>query len=368
MQSATTSKSSGTLISDCVKLAELEGLCAHAAAAKLRLGAEEPQEESDELKFTPEIFGKGEILQLSAPLTRSSDELTLVIPKGRMFDNLNVLFQEIGGSMPIPARGLRTTLKIPGLPAIPVKLLKPRNAVELLQSGARDFGFAGIDLLKEMSSSVIPYFDTKLDPVRIVLAAPKELLVNGKLPTDRHLVVATEYENLATEFIITKGMDASIRRSTGSTEVFPPEDADCIIDNTSTGTTLKENGMEITSTIFRSSTHLVVSPHLTPEKRAFVDRVVLLLGSALDARKKVTIEFNVLEENLKECCRIAPCLNQPTVSPCLDAEGQHGNMHGKKLYAVKVLGDKQLVPELIPDLKKAGAMGILVSKVNSVVA
>ena len=54
------------------------------------------------------------------------------------------------------------------MPQIPVKLLKPRNAVELIQSGARDFGFAGIDLLKEMSSFVVPYFDTKLDPVRIV--------------------------------------------------------------------------------------------------------------------------------------------------------------------------------------------------------
>jgi ATP phosphoribosyltransferase-like protein len=88
------------------------------------------------------------------------------------------------------------------------------------------------------------------------------------------------------------------------------------------------------------------------------------LGSALNARSKVTIEFNVAEENLKECCRLAPCLNQPTVSPCLDANA----LHGQKLYAVKVVGDKNKVPELIPDLKKAGAMGILVSKLNSVVA
>ena len=67
-----------------------------------------------------------------------------------------------------------------------------------------------------------------------------------------------------------------------------------------------------------------------------------MLGSALNARAKVTIEFNVLEENLKECCRIAPCLNQPTVSPCLDADGQHG----EKLYAVRVVGDKKMAPLL----------------------
>merc|ERR1719421_1554313 len=266
--------------------------------------------------------------------------------------------------MPIPARGLRTTMSVPGLPPVPVKLLKPRNAVELIQTGARDFGFAGIDLLKEMSSSIILYYDLKLDPVRIVMAAPRELLVDGKLPTDRHLVVATEYENIATEFIIQEGMNASIRISTGSTEVFPPEDADLIIDNTSTGTTLKENGMEITNTIFRSSTHLVVAPNLPREKLDIIDRLVLLLGAALSAREKVVLDFNVYEQDLQECCRIAPCLNQPTVSPCLDADGQHG----EKLYAVRVVGDKKMVPELIPELKKAGAMGILVSKLNSVVA
>jgi ATP phosphoribosyltransferase-like protein len=101
-----------------------------------------------------------------------------------------------------------------------------------------------------------------------------------------------------------------------------------------------------------------------PDKLELVDRIVLLLGSALNARSKVTLEFNVEEVNLKECCRIAPCLNQPTVAPCLDGDASHG----QKLYAVKVVADKKKVPELIPDLKKAGAMGILVSKLNSVVA
>jgi ATP phosphoribosyltransferase-like protein len=196
------------------------------------------------------------------------------------------------------------------------------------------------------------------------MAAPRELLVDGKLPTDRHLVVATEYENIATEFIIQQGMNASIRISTGSTEVFPPEDADLIIDNTSTGTTLKENGMEITHTIFRSSTHLVVARDLPPEKLRIIDRFVMLLRSALDSRDKVVMDFNVMEQDLKACCKIAPCLNQPTVSPCLSPAGTHES----KLYAVRVVAPKAQVPELIPELKQAGAMGILVSKLNSVVA
>jgi ATP phosphoribosyltransferase len=328
----------------------------------------EAEEVCEELDFSPHLFPKDRAFSLAPTPTgpREERELCMVLPKGRMFDNLKELFTEIGGSMPIPTRGLRTTLKVPGLPQIPVKLLKPRNAVELIQSGARDFGFAGIDLLKEMSSFVVPYFDTKLDPVRIVMAAPRALLVNGKLPTDRHLVVATEYDNIAQEFIIQQGMDATIRRSTGSTEVFPPEDADLIIDNTSTGTTLKENGMEITNTIFRSSTHLVVAPNLPRAKLDVIDRLVLLLGSALSAREKVVLDFNVYEKDLEECCRLTPCLNQPTVSPCLGADGTTTAGPGK-LYAVRVAAPKKLVPEIIPELKAAGAMGILTSKVSSVV-
>jgi ATP phosphoribosyltransferase len=82
-------------------------------------------------------------------------------------------------------------------------------------------------------------FDTGLDPVKIVCAAPASILVNGELPRDRRVVVASEYENLSRRWLRDQKVPHIFRRTFGATEVFPPEDADCIIDNTATGTTLK---------------------------------------------------------------------------------------------------------------------------------
>ena len=56
-------------------------------------------------------------------------------------------------------------------------------------------------------------------------------------------MVATEYERLTRAWIARRGLDATLVRSYGATEVFPPEDADCIVDNTATGATLQANGL-----------------------------------------------------------------------------------------------------------------------------
>ena len=75
--------------------------------------------------------------------------------------------------------------------------------------------------------------------MKIVCAAPASILVNGELPRDRRIVVASEYENLSRRWLRDQKVPHIFRRTFGATEVFPPEDADCIIDNTATGTTLK---------------------------------------------------------------------------------------------------------------------------------
>ncbi len=75
--------------------------------------------------------------------------------------------------------------------------------------------------------------------MKIVCAAPASVLINGELPRDRRIVVASEYENLSRRWLRDQKVPHIFRRTFGATEVFPPEDADCIIDNTATGTTLK---------------------------------------------------------------------------------------------------------------------------------
>ncbi len=85
------------------------------------------------------------------------------------------------------------------------------------------------DWVQENDVQLELLLETELDPVRLVGAAPESVLVNGRLP-DRPLVVASEYERLKRHWIQKRGQNDRFVPSLGATEVFPPEDADCIVD------------------------------------------------------------------------------------------------------------------------------------------
>ena len=145
------------------------------------------------------------------------------------------LLQDAGVAFQKDDRGYRPRV---ALPDTETKLLKPQNVVEMLHAGTRDVGFAGADWVAELQADLVEVVDTGMDPVRVVAAAPRELLVEGRLPR-RPLVVASEYEALTRAWVQAQGIDATFVRSYGATEVFPPEDADLIVDNTATGSTMK---------------------------------------------------------------------------------------------------------------------------------
>src|SRR5260370_29413218 len=123
----------------------------------------------------------------------------------------------------------------------------------MLAAGSRDAGFAGADWVAELEADVIELLDTQLEPVQIVAAAP------GELP-NRRIVVASEYERLARAWIPDGRLAADFVRSYGATEVFPPEDADVIIDNTATGSTLQANRLRVRSELVQPSPRLHPNP------------------------------------------------------------------------------------------------------------
>src|SRR5438132_7452376 len=199
----------------------------------------------------------------------------LGLPKGRMEQAVLTLLADAGIRVRPSARGYRPEVSLPGGEA---KTLKPQNIVEMLALGSRDVGFAGADWVAELEADVVDLLDTGLDPVQVVAAAPKAMLVDGHLPA-RHLVVASEYERLAQRWIAEHGLSAECVRSYGATEVFPPEDADVIVDNTATGATLEANGLVVVNELMRSSTRLYANPAALedPARRRRVDDLVMLL-------------------------------------------------------------------------------------------
>lgn len=282
-------------------------------------------------------------------------DVRLALPKGRMQDGVFALLGDAGIRVRLSERGYRPTISLGGFDT---KILKPQNIVEMLHLGSRDLGFAGADWVDELQAELIELLDTGLDPVRIVAAAPKEIVVDGRLPTSR-LVVASEYERMTRAWITRQGLDAVFVRSYGATEVFPPEDADCIVDNTATGSTLRANGLEIVDELMRSSTRLYAHPRAldVPEKRATIEHLVLLVRSVIEARRRVMVELNVPDARLEALIEILPCMREPTVS----------RLHGEAGYAVKAAVPRADLPALIPILKSRGGTDIVVSNLAQIV-
>ena len=279
----------------------------------------------------------------------------LGLPKGRMQEGVWALLADAGIRVRAGARGYRPTVSLDGWEA---KILKPQNIVEMLQAGSRDVGFAGADWVAELGAELVEVLDLRLDPVQIVAAAPSSVLQAGRLPA-RSLVVASEYERLTRAWIARQGLDATFVRSYGATEVFPPEDADCIVDNTATGATLRENDLVIVDEVMRSSTRLYASPRAMddPARRGAVEHLALLLQSVLEARSRVMLEVNVSAERLEELAAVLPCMREPTIA----------QLHGDAGFAVKVAVPRKDLPALIPLIKAHGGTDIVVSRLAQIV-
>ena len=169
----------------------------------------------------------------------------------------------------------------------------------MLHLGSRDIGFAGADWVVEKGAELVELFDTALDPVRIVAAAAPRLF-DGDRPASAGSW-SPPIRAASPAWLERRDFDGRVVRSYGATEVFPPEDADCIVDNTATGATLKANGLVIFDELMRSSTRLYACPRALeqPSKRARIEHFVVLVRSVLDARKRVMLEVNVPADRLE---------------------------------------------------------------------
>lgn len=286
---------------------------------------------------------------------RDEETLQLAIPKGRMYEGIVRLLAEAGINLTQTVRNYRPHVN---LPSCEVKILKPQSIVEMLHAGSRDVGFAGADWVAELDGDLVELVDTGLDPVRVVAAAPRSLAPEAELP-EIPLVIASEYERLTRGWIEERGLDATFVRSYGATEVFPPEDADLIVDNTATGSTLEANNLIIVDELMTSSTRLYANPSALahPERRQAIDGLVLLINSVLEARRRVMVEVNVTAECLEAVLGVLPCMRRPTISELAGGDG----------FAVKAAVPRTDLPTVMPKLKAAGGSDVVVTNLAQIV-
>lgn len=279
----------------------------------------------------------------------------MVIPKGRMFDNVARLLSDAGLRFRMNNR-----LYVPWFEdnEIEGKIMKPQSIPKLIELGSHDVGFTGFDWIQETDSDVSEVLDLKLDPVRIMAAVPYGS--SRSHIRSRKIVVASEYERIARNFLDREKYDYVLIRSYGATEAFPPQDADMIIDNSATGRTLKEHDLKVVASIMESSTRFIANPrvHQTGWKKEKIEELRMLFVSVLNARERVMLEMNVPGEKLEELVRVLPCMRSPTVQ----------RLYGEQGYAVKVAVKKKEAFRLIPLVKKMGATDILEYEFRKVIS
>jgi len=274
------------------------------------------------------------------------DKLKILLPKGRIYENVTGLFSDSGISIYLPERAYRPTVNQDDLEA---KVMKPQNIGKLLELGAHDVGFTGVDWIRETGADVVEILDLGFDKVRIVAAVPNE--IDDKMLRSKRMIVATEYVNNAEVWLKQQKLNYLIVRTHGATEVFPPDDADMIIDNTATGRTLQENGLRIVDTIMESSTRMFASKEAMaiPAKAQKIGELKMLFEAVLAARSRVMLEMNVSKARFSDLVSGIPAMKSPTVAP----------LYGDDGYAVKTVVKKNEVPTLMPKLKALGATDII---------
>jgi len=238
-----------------------------------------------------------------------------------------------------------------------VKILKPQVISKLVENGSQDIGFCGYDWIIEQNARVKELLDTQMDKVKIISAIPKEY--NFDKLIKRKIRIASEYETIAKKYLEEKQINYEFIKTYGATEVYPPEDADMIIDNTSTGKTIKDNNLKIIQTLMYSSTRFIANIDALKNKWKMqkINNILMLIKSVLEARSRVLIEMNIAQNKLLEIIPYLPCMKSPTIS----------KLYGESGYAVKIAVKRQEVNKLIPILKAKGATDILEYKLEKVV-
>jgi ATP phosphoribosyltransferase len=290
--------------------------------------------------------------------------LRLVLPKGSLERATLQLFEDADLSVVRSSEvDYRATIDDPRV--IDVRILRPQEIPRYVASGLFDVGITGRDWIEETGAEVttlaeLHYSKATARPIKMVLAVAGNTPWKTVEDLPAGVRVHTEYPELTRRFLEKHGVNADISLSYGATEAKIPEIADAVVEITETGRALRAAGLTILDTILVSYTELIANPlaFADPQKRRAMEQLQTLLAGALEARGRVLVKLNVDEANLAAVIALLPALKSPTVSKLFGEDG----------FAVETVVPKAEINILIPDLKDAGATGIIELPISKIVA
>jgi len=289
--------------------------------------------------------------------------LSLVLPKGSLERSTLELFDAADLTVRRGSdRDYHAAIDDPRIDR--VRFLRPQEIPTYVEQGLFDLGLTGRDWIAETGSTVeslceLEYSKATSNPVRIVLAVPREHPAQSGPELPEGIRISTEYPELTRRYFDGIGVKAVIVPSAGATEAKVPDIVDAIIDVTETGSSLRKHGLKVLETLLTSRTELIANPaaYADADKRAAMEDIALLLQGAIRARGNVLLKVNVPSARLPAVLAVLPAMSSPNVTQ-LAAEDMHG---------VESVVPKRGVNTLIPALKAAGGRDILELPITKIV-
>src|SRR5215472_6970929 len=244
-----------------------------------------------------------------------------------------------------------------------IRMIRAQEISRYVEHGFLDCGITGYDWIEEMGSKVhevgeLQFSKVTRQPTRWVLAVPEKSPIKSVKDLEGKRI-ATEVVNLTKKYLRKNGVKAEVEFSWGATEVKAHELVDAIVEVTETGSSLKANYLRIVDELLVSTPRLIANHNSWKDawKRKKIETLAMLLKGAIDAEAKVGLKMNIEEKNLSKLLKELPALRNPTIS----------SLSLKGWVAVETIIDEHIVRELIPQLKAAGAEGIIEYPLNKVV-
>lgn len=197
--------------------------------------------------------------------------LNIALPKGRLGEKVYSMFEKAGFDCPSIREESRKLIFENPAAGVRYFWVKPSDVAIYVERGAADIGVAGKDILLEYEPEIYELLDLDIGKCRMAVAAPKEFADDSS----RTLRVATKFSKIAANHYASKGRDIDVVHLNGSIEIAPILGlTDVIVDIVETGTTLKENDLEVKETIVPISARLIANKSSYKFKRALIDRLV----------------------------------------------------------------------------------------------
>ena len=287
-------------------------------------------------------------------------QIKLGLPKGSLQESTFALMKKAGWNFKVGSRSYMPSVDDPDIAA---RLIRPQEIARYVELGLLDAGLTGYDWIYENGADVVEvaelcYSKATSNPVRWVVAVPNDSPIQNVKDLQGKRI-ATEAVGLTTRYLAEHGVTAEVEFSWGATEVKAPELVDAIVELTETGSSLRANQLRIIDTVLTSTTRLIANKAAWADagKRSKIDQLALLLAGALNAESKVLLKMNSRKADVAAIGQVLPALHSPTVNTLSDPSW----------VAIETVVSEAIVREIIPQLKAAGASGIIELALNKVV-